>query len=210
MNRDSTGKTVKVFFLPGIRRIYVYPDKVISTASPNLQRPEHVRYRVSTPEFVVMLVVVTVTSLQLAPYIGLMSTIFLITIAGVILFASNRRKRYLIDKLRERFPEHIVVEVVRKGLSECGRTATPKVVMENGFTVFEVACGRPGKCIEYDRGRVNIFAAVTGFTAVALTATYILRPDLTPFVLAPLVVVLALLSRYSLCKNYSVVPIVRS
>jgi len=210
MKREAPAKPVRVFFLPGVRRVYVYFGKVVAPTSPDLHRPEYVRYRVSAPEFVVMFLVAVLASLQLAPLIGLLSAFFLASTAWFILYASNRRKKYLLERLRQELPEQVVVDAVRRGFGECGRGDRLTVTVETESAVFDVACGRPGKCVEYDRGRVKIFTAVVGSTAAALITAYVLVPDLVPYTLAPLIVVLVLLSKYNLCRSYSVVPVVRS
>ncbi|MEM4787704.1 MAG: hypothetical protein QXV28_06990 [Ignisphaera sp.] len=210
MNQKTFTKSVKVFFLPGIRRIYVYFGKMIIPTSPNLYKVEYIRYRTPTPEFAIIFLVIILASLQLAPLIGLMSAFFLVPTAWFILYASNKKKSYLFEKLRQELPEQIVIDVAKKGFSECSKGDRLTVTIETESTVFDVVCGHPGKCVEYDKNRSKIFATVVSSTAVALITTYILKPDLLIYTLAPLIIVLILLSKYNLCKNYSIVPIAKN
>jgi len=174
---------------------------VFAPTSPVFYKVENVRYRASAPEFVFIALTNFLVLLQLTSFIGLLAIVFLIPMNGFILYASNKKKKYLIDRLKQEYSEQMIIDVVKKGFDMCVNGDKLITTIETGSTVFTVSCGRPGKCIEYDETRTKIFAIVVSTITIVMIITYILNPDLIPLVLFPLIIVLALISRYNLCKT---------
>lgn len=183
---------------------------MFAPTSPIFYKVENVKYRASAPEFVIIALINFITLLQLTCFAGLLVVFFLIPMNGFILYASNKKKKYLIDRLKQKYSEQMIIDVIKKGFDICVNGDKLITTIETDSAVFTVSCGRPGKCIEYDKTRTKIFATVVGSITIVMIIAYILKPDLLPLVLFPLIIVLALLSKYNLCKTYSVVPIMKN
>lgn len=198
---------MKVLYYPNLRKVYIYPGKIAAPTLQSIHTELRVKYRTSTSEFALMMIVGLLSSTLLLPYVGGLILLFLIPYIPFVLYASKKKKEELLDQLMRDLPEHLVIDVVRRGYSECLKNVVDRAFIETSDLVFEIICRHSEKCIDYYSHRIKAFSAIALITSPMVVFAYAFATELLPAILMLLTVTILVFTKLGMCKHRTIKPI---
>lgn len=195
---------MRLYFSRATKRVYVYRDRIVSPAKGQLISSAPVWYRESVPELIPVAIAGVFSVLLIIVALGAVGVLFAFILFAAMVRISNYLKDRRFSELRSRYPESLVMEIVRRGYEACLAGSTDIVTLSVGSTSVEVLCGQPKRCAEYYPDKLGLAVAILSATSAALLVAYFMLPWALPVVCVASAVAVCALSKVSICRRYAV------